>query len=123
VIKKLCIALVLVVVAMLLGLFAYRLATPEIEIKNSGTAAIAEVVITLPSNRVVFGPIEPGASSTIYYQIDQAEGTYQYVVRFENEVSLSGSCGYVTSAEYGKRLRLIVHGPQSAECVEIDKIY
>lgn len=121
--KKLALAAALVIVAALLGLITFRLASPEIEVRNAGAISIEEVVITLPSNRVVFGTIEPGAGSTIYYSVDQTDGVYQYSINFGDQVSLSATCGYVSSGGYGKRLRLVVHGSQRVECVETNKIY
>jgi hypothetical protein len=118
----------LVIAAWLIGLilsgvFVYRLATPEITVANASQSEIEEVVIQLPSNRVVFGEVPPGAASTIYYSASQADGAYDYSVRFPGEPVLSGSCGHVTKSDHGKRLQLIILGPESVECRESNKIF
>ena len=77
----------------------------------------------LPSNRIVFGEVPPGTESTIYYSATQGDGVYSYSIKFENAPPLVGSCGYVTSSEFGKRLQLIVVNKGHAECRETNKIF
>ena len=96
----------------------YRMVSPEIVVSNESSSTIEEVVIQLPSNRVVFGELPPGSESTIYYSVSQADGTYNYYVSLDNDDRRSGSCGYVTNSEFGKRLRLVVNADDEVECQE-----
>jgi hypothetical protein len=121
--KKLLIAVASVIGLFMAGVLAYRLASPEIVIANLSEATVEEVVIRLPSNRIAFGQIAPGKESVIYYSASQAEGEYNYEVQFPGQLALSGNCGYVTKSEYGKRLQLVVLGPEAVECRESNKIF
>lgn len=105
------------------GKFAYRMVSPEIVVVNRSRHTILETVIQLPSNRVSFGEIAPGSTSTIYYSASQADGTYNYWLTLSNGNRVSGSCGYVTNSEYGKRLKLVLNVTEEVECRESDKIF
>lgn len=107
----------------LVGVFAYRLVSPEIVVANESAAVVMEVVVQLPSNRVVFGSVSPGMQSAIYYSSDQADGTYDYTFTFNGAPDETGSCGYVTAGEYGKRVTLLVTAATSIECHETNKIF
>lgn len=120
--KKILIGIVLVIGVVAFGLYVYRLISPEILIENASRMAISEVIVQLPSNRVVFGGIQPGAESRIYYSSLQSDGVYNYSVTFQGGPVLTGSCGYVTNSDVGKRMQLLVHDLESAVCNESNKI-
>jgi hypothetical protein len=105
------------------GTLAYRMASPEIVVVNRSRHTILETVIQLPSNRVSFGEIAPGSESTIYYSASQADGTNNYLLTLSNGNSISGSCGYVTNSEYGKRLQVVLKLSGEVECRESNKIF
>jgi hypothetical protein len=100
----------------------YRLVSPEIVVANESSFTIDEAVIRLPSNRVVFGEVPPGSDSSIYNSVSQADGAYNYSVSLSNGNRLAGTCGYVTNAEFGKLLRLVVNADEEIECQESSKI-
>ena len=104
------------------GIAGYRTVSPEILVANESLFTIDEVVIQLPSNRIVFGEVLPGSESSIYYSPSQADGTYNYSVSLNNGNRLSGTCGYVTNSEFGKRLRLAVNAEVEVGCRESSKI-
>jgi hypothetical protein len=105
-----------------LTLLAYIIATPEIVIVNLSNQPIEEVVVRLPSNRIVFGQIQANRDSTIYYSWSQSDGAYEYEMRFPGQAIRSGRCGYVTNGEIGKRLTLTVDQNLVVTCVESNKI-
>lgn len=121
--KKLLVAVLLIVGLFIVGVLTYRLASPEIVIANLSQVTLEEVAVRLPSNRIVFGKIAPGEESVIYYSASQADGEYNYSVKFTGQHTLSGSCGYVTNSDYGKRLHVVVLGPEAVECREGNKIF
>lgn len=102
----------------LAALFLYLRALPEITVVNRSGYVIEGAAIELPSSRVVFDAIAPGEESTIFYALSQADGVYSYAVRFSFDSHVTGECGDVTSAEFGKRLALIVDSSRSVECRE-----
>lgn len=114
----------IVIVAVALALLTYfgvRLLMPEIVVANQGQRQIDEVVVTLPSSRVVFGSIASGQQSTIYYDAEQADGTYQIVISLADGTSISTDCGYVTNSEVGKGLRITLSPEFSVQCQEYQK--
>jgi hypothetical protein len=119
--KKWVALLLALVVVTTSALYGFRLVSPEIVVINSSNAVIDEVAVRLPSSRVVFGPIAPGQESTIYYSLDQADGAYEFTVNFTSGSRSSGSCGYVTSSQFGRRLEMRI-GVDGVICLESDKL-
>jgi hypothetical protein len=120
--KKIALFVLILVGLSFVAIAGYRMVSPEIAVANESSSAIDEAVIQLPSNRVVFGEILPGSESSIYYSVSQADGTYNYSVSLSDGNRLSGTCGYVTNSQYGKRLRLVVNSNEEIECQESSKI-
>ncbi len=119
--KKLAIIPLVLIALVAMGLFSYKLASPEIVVVNASASTIQEVIVELPSNRVVFGEIKPGSENTIYYSATQLDGVYSYSITFVNAPPIIGSCGYVTNSEFGKRIQLIVLRKRMVECRETTK--
>lgn len=117
------IALVALAVSTATGWFGYLLVAPEISVANVGRTTIEELIVQLPSSRVTISELIPGADQSIYYSASQADGTYDYAVRFADGQELSGQCGYVTNSEFGKRFQLVVIGPDNAKCRESNKVF
>ena len=122
-IKKTVLFVLVLIGVSFAGIVAYRIISPEIVIVNISPHTIREAVIHLPSNRISFGEIAPGSENSIYYSVSQADGTYNYSLTFSNGNSISGSCGYVTNSEFGKRLQFIVNVSEEVECQESNKIF
>lgn len=120
---KLQIALVVLTGTLVASWFGYRLVAPEIAVANVSRKTIEELIVHLPSSRVSFGELPAGTEQSIYYSASQADGAYNYTVRFVDGKALSGMCGYVTNSEFGKRLQLVVMDPENAECRESNKVF
>ena len=121
--KRLYYLVALLVGALIIGVMISRLVSPEIVIANAGSIPVREVIVQLPSSRVVFGAVQSGGESAIYYGASQADGAYEYSVLLEDGSSWSGRCGYVTDSDHGKRLRLTILGADRSECVEDNKLF
>ena len=121
--KKLAIIFTVLIGLGVMGVLGYRLASPEIAVANVSGSTIQEVIVELPSNRIVFGSIQPGSESTIYYSATQREGVYSYSISFVDAPPLVGSCGYVTNSEYGKRVQMVISRNGLVECREANKIF
>ena len=121
--KKVLLTVSLLLALAISSIFVHRLASPEIIVDNVSNLIIEEVVVQMPSNRLVFGEVQPGQSDTIYYSPSQSDGTYHYSIRFPDRPELAESCGYVTNSDYGKRLQLVVLGPSTVECRESNKLF
>jgi len=106
----------------LAALFIYLQMLPEITVINRSDQLINEVEVALPSSRVVFDAIAPGEQSTIFYSPRQGDGVYRYIIRYEGDSEQVGQCGYVTGAEFGKRLVIIVGTVTPVECQESQRL-
>lgn len=121
-IKKLIIGIIVLLASLITGFGICSIGSPEIVFVNDSSQSISEVIVKLPSNRVVFGAVSPKSESTIYYSWTQADGVYEYQVLLPGGLNQSGRCGYVTQQEIGKRLTLIVHTDLTVTCEESSKI-
>ena len=76
--KKLIIALVSAMTLMFVGVTAYRLLSPKVVVTNHSGFPIQEVTLNLPTSRMIFGAVEPGGTSTIYYSRQKRITTVWY---------------------------------------------
>ncbi|MFT5481908.1 MAG: hypothetical protein ACI9GW_000553 [Halieaceae bacterium] len=121
-VKKFVLGIVVLLVIFAAGLGIYAVGSPEVVIVNRSSQNVNEVIVKLPSNRIVFGAIAPRSESTIFYSWSQSEGVYDYLVSFAHGLNRTGKCGYVTRHEIGKRLSLIVHVDLTITCEESSKV-
>ena len=121
-VKKSIIGIIVLLVLLVTGLGIYVVGSPDVVIVNHSRQNVNEVIVKLPSSRIVFGTIPPKSESTILYSWSQAEGVYEYQVSFASGSNQTGKCGYVTHHEIGKRLTLIVHIDLTVTCEESSKV-
>ena len=121
-VKNSIIGIIALMVLLVVFLGLYAIGSPEVVIANHSSQNVIEVIVKLPSNRIVFGSISPKSESTIFYSWSQAEGMYEYQVSFAGGLSQTGKCGYVTHNEIGKRLTLIVNANLTVTCDESSKV-
>jgi hypothetical protein len=120
--KKLTISIAVLLALLCTCFGVYIIASPEVVIANKSSQLINELVVKLPSNRIVFGAVAPKSESSIYYSWSQTDGMYEYHISFANGVTQAGKCGYVTHLEIGKRLLLNVDADFKVVCTESSKI-
>ena len=89
---------------------------PEVVVTNFSGVNIKVITIELPKNRIVFDNILQGESSTIYYSLDQTDGTYKYTVSFATGDIIKGECGYLTNNEIGKALHITIKKINEVTC-------
>ncbi len=121
-VKKLIIGVVALLALLTASLGIYFMGSPEVVIVNRSSQDVNEVIVKLPSSRIVFGRIPPESESAIFYSWSQAEGMYEYQVSFSGGSSKTAKCGYVTHHEIGKRLTLIIHADLTVTCDESSKV-
>lgn len=121
VVKKSIIGIIVLVMSLGAFLGIYRIGSPEVVIVNQSSQHVTELIVKLPSNRIVFGSVSPKSESTIFYSWLQAEGEYEYQISFSRGSNQAGKCGYVTPYEIGKRLTLIVRADLTVTCDESSK--
>ena len=121
-VKKSIIGILVLLVLLGSGFGLFQIGSPEVVIVNHSSQYINEVIVKLPSNRIVFGVISPESESTIFYSWSQAEGVYDYQVLFANGLIQTGNCGSVIHHEIGKRFTLIVHADLTVMCEESSKV-
>lgn len=105
--KKSVILLASAVTLMFVGVTVYRLLSPKVFVTNQSRYPVQEVTLSLPSSRVTFSAIEPGATSTIYYSPQKKSGSLDYQVQV-NDIIHTGSLPYSDAAEYGRVIQIEV---------------
>ena len=120
--KRLIIALAILLLITVLSGLGYTMLAPEIVVVNHSSHTVEEVVIRLPSNRIVFGNVPVSQEATIYYSWTQRDGVYEYEVKLIGQNVISGRCGYVTNHEIGKQLILTVEKNLEITCTENSKV-
>jgi hypothetical protein len=89
---------------------------PRVKIENLSLLHVKAVIIELPNNKLVFGPLKPSSIQTIYHSLNQKDGTYKYYVKFESGEEVSGECGYITANEFGKSYLLTLRPDKYVTC-------
>ena len=92
---------------MFVGVTAYCLLSPRVEVTNKSSFPIQEVTLDLPTSRVTFGAVEPGGTSTIYYSLQKRGGTLDYQLQI-NDIAHNGSLPYSDSGELGRVIQIEV---------------
>ncbi|MDF2177745.1 hypothetical protein P2G88_05735 [Aliiglaciecola sp. CAU 1673] len=89
---------------------------PSVTVENSSTFAIEEVRVELPSSGLNFGSIEPGQRNTLHYSLKQAEGVYQYQIKFKEAGVVKGTCAQVSDNQFHKRMLLEIKQADEVRC-------
>ena len=101
----------------------YFFIQPGVTVTNSSEHLIEKSSVALPNSHLNFGIIAPSNSNTIYYALEQQDGSYVYqfilaepLAPTVENVHLAGECGYVTHSEYHKRVVITVTADLSVHC-------
>ncbi len=89
---------------------------PRVIVDNLSLEEIHSVKVKVPNSKLDFGALNKGSMQTIYYSINQSDGTYHYVVEYSDGEKISGECGYVTSNEIGKSFLLVLRPERIVSC-------
>jgi len=109
--------IVAVIMLLVFGIHrSYLFILPNITLINNTVNRIDTAIVTLPNSRIDFGEIKSSKRNTIYYNLAQGDGEYQYHIVSKDKV-LKGACGYVTKSEYHKRLILMVQQDLTIICL------
>ncbi|WP_289031134.1 hypothetical protein [uncultured Paraglaciecola sp.] len=81
---------------------------PQVTILNSSNIRIVDAKITTPNSDLKFWSLNDGEDKELHYSIFQKEGKYQYDFSLNNNITLSGECGFVNNFEFGKRVIFLV---------------
>ncbi len=114
--KRVLLLLVLLPVLLWLGLRTYWQMQPKVILTNASQVAIGSATVLLPSNRLSFDALAPGASQEISYDADQQPGQYRYQLTLANGLELQGRCAKVVDGELGKRQQIILAPDLSIQC-------
>ncbi|MCL1066388.1 hypothetical protein L2735_06150 [Shewanella olleyana] len=95
---------------------SYFYVSPSVTVKNNSEFVIDSAVINLPLTRLDFGEINTSSKNTIYYDLAQLDGQYEYELQLNSGDTLKGKCGYVTNFEINKRVVLILNDIGEISC-------
>jgi hypothetical protein len=82
---------------------------------NKSEEDVLESNIRLPNSNLDFGFILSGQRNTIHYALSQNDGSYYYSFKLSN-ITLNGSCGYITSSEINKRVMVVINKNREIVC-------
>lgn len=89
---------------------AYYVITPKVIVSNLSDTQYDELVISLPSSRVSFAPIEAQSSNTIFYSRQKKAGVGTYSLRRGEMAISSDEFPYPEGTEIGRVLRFTIEG-------------
>ena len=84
-VKKSIIGIIVLLVFFVTGLGIYVIGSPDVVIVNHSSQNVNEVIVKLPSNRIVFGAISPKSKNTILYLLKGIETGDTAAVAVVNE--------------------------------------
>ncbi|MCK7595459.1 hypothetical protein [Pseudomarimonas salicorniae] len=91
-----------------LSLCVYHFASAKVEVLNHSDVAVEELVLVLPSSRVSIGPVEPAASSRVYFSAQEASGEARYRLVLGDGVELVGGFDYAVEEQWFRTIRFTV---------------
>ena len=86
----------------------YYFITPKVVVSNLSDTQYDELVISLPSSRISFAPVEAQSSGTIFYSRQEKAGTGTYSLRTGNLVIFSNDFLYSEGSEIGRVLQFTI---------------
>lgn len=95
--------------------YLYFYISPSITVKNESEQTLLELNVKLPNSNLNFGSIERGQKNTIYYELSQNDGSYQYSFKLKDKL-IEGKCGFLTNDEINKRFVLIIDNNSFVSC-------
>ncbi|REL29806.1 hypothetical protein [Thalassotalea euphylliae] len=96
----------------------YFFIQPSVTITNNSQYVIEKASVTLPNSHLNFGTIAPNNTNTIYYALDQNDGSYLYQFTLKAPLAreITGECGYVTHGQYHKRVSITLTANLTWDC-------
>ncbi len=104
-----------VVMAFIVAYAAWQL-TPRIIIDNQSEAALDQVIIDLPSSRIVVDDMPASSQQQHFHSPSQPDGNYNYIVTLGDGQRRIGSCGHVTNNMWGAKMKVIVEPGFEVRC-------
>ncbi|PMG80282.1 hypothetical protein BCU84_04090 [Shewanella sp. 10N.286.51.B7] len=95
---------------------SYFYASPSVTLENRSEFVIESAIINLPLSRLDFGEIHTSQDNTIYYDLAQLDGQYEYHLLLDSGDLLEGTCGYITNFEINKRVVLVLNDIGEISC-------
>ena len=86
----------------------YYFISPKAIVSNLSDTSYDELIISLPSSRISFGPIEAKSSSTIFYSRQHRPGMGTYSLRSESSEIFGSNFPYAEGSEFGRVLRFTI---------------
>jgi len=93
----------------------YFYISPSVTVKNESSHIITAANIKLPKSNLNFGSIERGQMNTIYYELSQSDGSYQYSLRLADK-TITGNCANLTNNEINKRFVITLDKRNFVSC-------
>lgn len=95
--------------------YLYFYISPSVTVINDTEQLIAKASVSLPKSNLDFGSIKHNQKNTLYYSLEQDDGSYNYSFTIDNKV-ITGACGYLKNNEINKRLVITVRKRSLIDC-------
>lgn len=89
--------------------------TPSVTLVNDTGAPLYRPTLYLPDNTLQFDDLAPGEQARVFYDAEQSAGRYQLEITL-NGIRRQFTCGQLENGEWGKRMQMVVSGPQEINC-------
>lgn len=96
------------IVAPLSAGIGYYFISPKAVVSNLSNTNYDELIITLPSSRISFGPVEPQSSNTILFSRQNQSGTGSYSLINADTELFGSDFSYEEGSELGRVLRFTI---------------
>ncbi|WKE65173.1 hypothetical protein PVT67_16140 [Gallaecimonas kandeliae] len=115
--KKSLISLALLLALLYAGLAAYKHLSPKAVLRNDSDQRFQQLVVELPTSRLVFGPIYPHSEQHIYFSRQEKAGLVRYRLERDDKAVAQGQLPYDGAGEWGRTLNfnIATDGSLSAE--------
>lgn len=88
----------------------YYFISPKAIISNPTDTEYDEFIISLPSSRISFSPVEANSSNTIFYSRQNQSGIGAYSLRSASSEIFGNNFPYAEGNELGRVLRFTIDG-------------
>jgi len=100
---------VVVLLALLLAIgIGYYFISPKAVITNLSSIEYDEFLISLPTSRISFSPIDAQSTNTIFFSRQNEPGTASYLLKNQDLEIASGDFLYTGGSELGRVLRFTI---------------
>ncbi len=106
--KKIIPGGIAIIAVLLIAMTGYHFLSPKVVVRNESQLTYDELIIDMPINSLVFGPIAPEEKQIIYYSFQNLSGLMAYQLTADGKPIIVGSKQYDASTELAKVIEFVI---------------